>query len=164
MYYFAIKNVTTWSDHSFFFCSMKHETSFSKLFSSQIPKTVYLSLVSVGKQKHQVDLLVCFSLIWRKQRDWILSHIFCLQEFSWKRYKSSVNKRPSVSQLGTTWPPSYPDALPWSTVILTMTRSLMKMTGLTEVTGPVAHQEAVCWKCIENFKWSRHPNSRIIIL
>lgn len=123
-YNFAFFFFFFWS-RNFHFPSFSH-FRFPKLF------TFGVSRGGAGRGGELNRPVSLFSLIWSKRRDLILLFRLCPQGFSWKRCKNSASKRPSVSQSGMTWPRFCPDASPWSTAILTTTRSSTRTTGPTE--------------------------------
>lgn len=74
--------------------------------------------------------------------------IFPLQESSCEKWKSSENKRLSMSESGTMWPPSSHGELLWSTLTRRMSRSLMKGIGWND-RGHWGKKESLWWLLIK---------------
>lgn len=73
---------------------------FSKLFSLQISKTVFILSVNRRKKKSQVDLLVCFSLIWSKQKDLILNYVLYLLGIQLKKVQEQREQEAKREPVG----------------------------------------------------------------
>lgn len=65
----------------------------------KFPK-LFLSLVSIEGKKSQIDLLVCFSLIWSKQRDWILNYVLCLLGIQLKKVQEQREQEAKREPVG----------------------------------------------------------------
>lgn len=98
--------------------------------------------------------------MWNEKSESLISAYLSPQEFSWKRCKNNASKKQSESLWAMMWQPSFQDALPWNTAILTTIQNLMRTIGqiepcskhtgefvkyLASVVAFLAQRKAGCW-------------------